>query len=338
MADIQSDQAQGEPAHGEPPDGAAAPPAIQTTPLHGAHIGLGARMVPFAGYEMPVQYPTGVLAEHLHTRASAGLFDVSHMGQGFLMAPDHETAARALETRWMEGTIRGFPVVRDADGHQIGEGTLTQYIEDGKLHAQGIFDLRDGRRLHEEVVLEQRPRLRQLSWSWEETKGGEVLRRFSVDLTTGHAVARKRNGDGVDTWDDHLDGTREAFAGVGFMYAVKNLTERLDKGEKIEVTAVVFTAKPRTVTVSISRDQVGELAMGGRRLPAARYVIHPDVPWFARLFVKAPDQYLWYYRPDPPAFLRADIPVAEPGDPMIRIELLPGTESRAVGRAPRRHR
>ena len=246
--------------------------------------------------------------------------------------------ARALETRWMEGTIRGFPVVRDADGHQIGEGTLTQYIEDGKLHAQGIFDLRDGRRLHEEVVLEQRPRLRQLSWSWEETKGGEVLRRFSIDLTTGHAVARKRNGDGVDTWDDHLDGTREAFAGVGFMYAVKNLTERLDKGEKIEVTAVVFTAKPRTVTVSISRDQVGELAMGGRRLPAARYVIHPDVPWFARLFVKAPDQYLWYYRPDPPAFLRADIPVAEPGDPMIRIELLPGTESRAVGRAPRRHR
>jgi len=165
-----------------------------------------------------------------------------------------------------------------------------------------------------------------------------VLRSFAVDLTTGHATARKRNGDGWDTWDDHLDGTREAFAGVGFMYAVKNLTERLDKGEKIEVTAVVFTAKPRTVTVSISRDQVGELAMGGRRLPAARYVIHPDVPWFARLFVKAPDQYLWYYRPDPPAFLRADIPVAEPGDPMIRIELLPGTESRAVGRAPRRHR
>ena len=49
--------------------------------------------------------------------------------------------------------------------------------------------------------------------------------------------------------------------------------------------------------------------MGGRRLPAARYVIHPDVPWFARLFVKAPDQYLWYYRPDPPAFLRAE-PIA----------------------------
>ena len=246
--------------------------------------------------------------------------------------------AAPAEPRWIEGTLRGFPVVRDAEGHPIGEGTLTQFIEDGKLHAQGVFDLRDGRRIREEVVLEQRPRLRQLSWSWEETRGGEVLRRFAVDLTTGHATARKRTADGVDTWDDHLDGTRDGFAGVGFMYAVKGLTDRLDKGEKIELTAVVFTTKPRTVTVSVSRDQVGELAMGARRLPAARYVIHPEVPWFARLFVKAPDQYLWYYRPDPPAFLRADIPVAEPGDPMIRIELLPGTESRAVGRAPRRHR
>ena len=122
------------------------------------------------------------------------------------------------------------------------------------------------------------------------------------------------------------------------MYAVKNLTERLDRGEKIELTAVVFTAKPRTVTVSISRDLVGELGMGNRRLPAERYVIHPEVPWIARLFVKAPDQYLWYYRPAPPAFLRADIPLAEPGDPIVRIELLPGTESRAVGRPPPKRR
>ena len=52
--------------------------------LHDLHVSLGAKMVPFAGYEMPVQYPTGVLKEHLHTRAAAGLFDVSHMGQVIL--------------------------------------------------------------------------------------------------------------------------------------------------------------------------------------------------------------------------------------------------------------
>ena len=54
---------------------------LQTTPLFALHHRLGAKMVPFAGYDMPVQYPLGVLKEHLHTRAQAGLFDVSHMGQ-----------------------------------------------------------------------------------------------------------------------------------------------------------------------------------------------------------------------------------------------------------------
>ncbi|WVT05291.1 glycine cleavage system aminomethyltransferase GcvT [Sinorhizobium chiapasense] len=54
---------------------------LKHTPLNALHLSLGARMVPFAGYDMPVQYPDGVLKEHLHTRAAAGLFDVSHMGQ-----------------------------------------------------------------------------------------------------------------------------------------------------------------------------------------------------------------------------------------------------------------
>jgi aminomethyltransferase len=57
---------------------------LRRTPLHALHLELGGKMVPFAGYEMPVQYPTGILKEHLHTREKAGLFDVSHMGQAFL--------------------------------------------------------------------------------------------------------------------------------------------------------------------------------------------------------------------------------------------------------------
>ena len=71
---------------------------LKTTPLHALHKELGAKMVPFAGYDMPVQYPMGVLKEHLHTREKAGLFDVSHMGQATLIGPDHETTARGLET------------------------------------------------------------------------------------------------------------------------------------------------------------------------------------------------------------------------------------------------
>jgi aminomethyltransferase len=57
---------------------------LRRTPLYALHLELGGKMVPFAGYEMPVQYPAGILKEHLHTRAQAGLFDVSHMGQAFL--------------------------------------------------------------------------------------------------------------------------------------------------------------------------------------------------------------------------------------------------------------
>jgi len=68
------------------------------TPLHALHVELGGKMVAFAGYDMPVQYPLGVLGEHLHTRTKAGLFDVSHMGQAFLIGPDHQTTAKALET------------------------------------------------------------------------------------------------------------------------------------------------------------------------------------------------------------------------------------------------
>ncbi|WP_430256601.1 glycine cleavage system aminomethyltransferase GcvT [Neorhizobium sp. DAR64872/K0K18] len=72
---------------------------LKTTPLNALHLSLGAKMVPFAGYDMPVQYPLGVMKEHLHTRAAAGLFDVSHMGQVIVRAKsgDYADAALALE-------------------------------------------------------------------------------------------------------------------------------------------------------------------------------------------------------------------------------------------------
>ena len=73
--------------------------SLKSTPLYDLHVSLGGKMVPFAGYDMPVQYPAGVLKEHLHTRTSAGLFDVSHMGQLALRPKSGriEDAARALE-------------------------------------------------------------------------------------------------------------------------------------------------------------------------------------------------------------------------------------------------
>lgn len=77
---------------------------LKNTPLHALHVELGARMVPFAGYEMPVQYPSGILKEHNQTRSSAGLFDVSHMGQARLVGP---SAASAFE-QLVPGNIVGL--------------------------------------------------------------------------------------------------------------------------------------------------------------------------------------------------------------------------------------
>ncbi len=68
------------------------------TPLYDLHVRLGAKMVPFAGYSMPVQYPLGVMKEHLHCRTHAGLFDVSHMGQVILSGASWDAVARAFET------------------------------------------------------------------------------------------------------------------------------------------------------------------------------------------------------------------------------------------------
>lgn len=75
------------------------------TPLHALHLGLGGRMVPFAGYDLPVNYPAGIIAEHLWTRQNAGLFDVSHMGQAVLSGP---AAAQRLETL-LPGDIQALP-------------------------------------------------------------------------------------------------------------------------------------------------------------------------------------------------------------------------------------
>jgi aminomethyltransferase len=89
-------------------------------PLEELHVALGAKMVPFAGYAMPVQYGLGVMQEHLHTRKSAGLFDVSHMGQVILRGPDYQTIALAMEAL-VPVDIAGLGVNRQRYGYFTNE-------------------------------------------------------------------------------------------------------------------------------------------------------------------------------------------------------------------------
>jgi len=96
---------------------------LKQTALHDLHVELGAKMVPFAGYDMPVQYPLGVLKEHLHTRAAAGLFDVGHMGQVILTpkSGDLKDAALALE-RLVPVDVLGLGEMRQRYGFFTGAG------------------------------------------------------------------------------------------------------------------------------------------------------------------------------------------------------------------------
>lgn len=113
---------------------------LQRTPLYEAHKALGAKLVPFAGYEMPVQYPSGVLAEHNWTRSNAGLFDVSHMGQSTLRGPDFETTATFLETLIPADVLGLLPLQQrysqllNADGGIIDDLMFVRGSREGEIY------------------------------------------------------------------------------------------------------------------------------------------------------------------------------------------------------------
>jgi aminomethyltransferase len=121
---------------------AEGPEPLLHTPLHDLHLRLGARMVAFAGYAMPVQYASGIIAEHQWTRSAAGFFDVSHMGQLFLVGPDHHSAAEALE-RLVPGDIAGlglgqirYTQLTNAAGGILDDLMVTRSVspeDDGRL-------------------------------------------------------------------------------------------------------------------------------------------------------------------------------------------------------------
>jgi aminomethyltransferase len=134
-------QARGRAYSGDPAGGEGTAPQTQLDklPLDGWHRSRGARMVPFAGYEMPVQYE-GIIAEHLWTRENAGLFDVSHMGQLFV----HGRAVDIALERLMPGDFRGardmrpkYSLLLDEDGGIIDDLMATRRGEDFYIVVNG---------------------------------------------------------------------------------------------------------------------------------------------------------------------------------------------------------
>jgi hypothetical protein len=108
--------------------------------------------------------------------------------------------------------------------------------------------------------------------------------------------------------------------------ALQNLRDRLVKGEAIELQAVGFTPGPRVVSVKLSYVGLDQMRMSSRVLRGEHFVVHPEIPWIAKLFFKVPDTDVWL-TPPPSGFLRWRGPLAEPGDSVVRVDLSSGGES-----------
>ncbi|WP_455373032.1 glycine cleavage system aminomethyltransferase GcvT [Limibacillus halophilus] len=141
---------------------------LKKTPLFDLHEELGARMVPFAGYAMPVQYPEGIIAEHKHTRRAAGLFDVSHMGQAILEGLDGQDPAVLIE-ELLPGDIQALAPGRTRYSQLLNDkgGILDDLMVTRRSDGPGLFLVvnaacKESDLAHIEGALEGRARLTRL--------------------------------------------------------------------------------------------------------------------------------------------------------------------------------
>lgn len=122
------------------------PADLSKTPLYDLHVALGARMVPFAGYAMPVQYPAGIMAEHLWTRESAGLFDVSHMGQVVLTGATVDQALEAVvpaDVLGLKLDRMRYSLLLNAGGGVLDDLMITRRADDLLLVVNGACKVAD---------------------------------------------------------------------------------------------------------------------------------------------------------------------------------------------------
>ncbi|MBI3895293.1 MAG: hypothetical protein HY313_05130 [Acidobacteria bacterium] len=236
--------------------------------------------------------------------------------------------AGAAEQQGLEGIARGFPSLLDLSGKKLADGDFAQWIENDRLHIRIHYEFGGGRRIEERAILQLKPQLAQEEWSWRELREGKIYREFELVINKKRATAQTNEGKNPERWSEQVDvQTGRAFAGIGFVLAIQSQRDRLIQGEKIELQTVGFTPKPRAVAVEIEYGGLDQMRMAGRVLHGDRFVIHPTIPWVVDLFVDVPDTLVWLANPPPAAFLRVEGPLAEPSDPVIRIDLLPGGSS-----------
>jgi hypothetical protein len=253
----------------------------------------------------------------------AGLFSI--VAAGFCAA-----SIFALEVTEPAGAAHGYPALYNLDGKKLADGEFRQWVEDYLLQIVITYKFPDRGSFEEKARFRQQPTLIQEHWSWKELKNERLQREFTVDFLSGNATAHVSK-DNKDVSDKVEIEKGRTFAGFGFTLALSNLRKRLLSGEQVQLKAVGFspfpTLKPQVVTVKISHGGLDRLRMSGRSLKGDRFIVHPEVPAIAKLFVTVPDTKVWLTNPAPAGFLRWEGPILLPNDQLIRVDLLPGTNS-----------
>jgi hypothetical protein len=234
----------------------------------------------------------------------------------------------AIEVTEPAGAAHGYPGLCDINGKKLANGEFRQWAQDDRLHIIITYDFSDGQRFEEKASFRQRPELIQEKWSWKETKDGKISRQFTADFPEKTATALTHENNEPKQWSENIEiEPGRTFAGFGFTLALENLRKRLIHGEKLELKAVGFTPKPQIATVQVSYGGLYQMRMSGRSLKGDRFVIHPEIPPIAKLFVHVPDTQIWLTNPTPAGFLRWEGPIVVTSDPLIRFDLLSGAES-----------
>jgi hypothetical protein len=247
---------------------------------------------------------------------------------GILAAVLFPWLTSAVELTEPQGAAHAYPALLDTSGKKLADGEFKQWIEEDRLRVEIDYEFHDGQHFEESAVFRQKPELIQEKWSWKESKNGKISRQFTADFQAKAATALTHENNEAKQLSENIEvEPGRTFAGFGFTLALQNLRKRLINGEKVELKAVGFTPKPRLATVQVSYGGLDRMRMSGRSLKGDRFVIHPEIPPIAKLFIDVPDTQIWLTNPPPAGFLRWEGPVVVPSDPLIRVDLVPGAKS-----------
>src|SRR5438034_9917329 len=259
----------------------------------------------------------------LATRKLVTVFSI--LAAGMIVAPVY-----ALKVTELAAASHGYPGLCDINGKKLADGEFRQWVENNRLHVVITHKFSAGEVYEEHAQCRQEPELIQEKWSWKESKHGRAQREFAADFLAGIASAHIRQDNKDVSKRINIEPGR-TFAGFGFSLALSNLRKRLLSGEQVQLKAIGFspfpTFGPQVVTVTISHGGVQRMRMGGRSPKGDQFIIHPEIPLFAKLFINVPDTRIWLTNPAPAGFLRWEGPIVLLDDPLIRVDLLSGEKS-----------